>query len=343
MTIRPKKSVETLKVYDPHLFAAKFKLDANENSYDIPAAIRKKIVSRMEKICFNRYPDPGAPALREMLAKKHGVTPGNIVVGNGSDEIIHYLIQAFCEKGERVVVPSPTFEMYRILALANGAKPVTVPLDGRFDLDEKAMMKAAKNAKIIFIAYPNNPTGNCFSGDKILRLIRDAGCLVVLDEAYYEFSNKSFLCMLKKRKNLVILRTFSKAFSMAALRLGYMIADVSICEVVNRVRLPYNINAVSQACAGIALGAGLSPVIREITARRDAVYGILKKQYPVVRSDANFLLIKVKDGKQAKKLFEKSGISIRIFSDGALKDFMRLTIGRPEENRAALSILKRGV
>jgi histidinol-phosphate aminotransferase len=341
--IKVKKSVQALAAYDPHLFAGRYKLDANENSYDVPPAIRKKILARIAGLHFNRYPDPGAPILRKILAKKHKVAPESIVVGNGSDELIHYLIQAFCEKGDRVVVPTPSFEMYKVLALANNAQPVAVPLNDRFDLDEKEIMNAAAGAKMIFIAYPNNPTGNCFSGDSVLRIIRDAKCLVVLDEAYFEFSNKSFLGMLKKRKNLVILRTFSKAFSMAGLRLGYMMADKLIAAAVNKVRLPYNINAVSQACAEVVLKNSPNPVIRKIIAQRDAMYGILKKQYPVVRSDANFLLIKVKDGMRTKKIFEKAGISIRMFKDGILRNFMRITTGKPEENRRVLEILKRGV
>lgn len=341
--IKPKKSVGLLRAYNPHLFDGKYKLDANENSYDLPDAQKKKILSRIMKLHFNRYPDPGAPGLRKLLAKKHGVRPENIVVGNGSDEIIHYLIQAYCGRGDRIVAPAPTFEMYRVLAMANSATPVIIPLDDRFDLDEAAMTRAAARAKLVFISYPNNPTGNCFSADRISGIIKSAKGIVVLDEAYYEFSGKSFMPLLKKNKNLVILRTFSKAFSMAGLRLGYMIADSQVAQVINKVRLPYNINSVSQACAEEMLKNGLNPVIKQIIAARDAMYGILKKQYPVVKSDANFLLIKVKDGARAKKHFEKAGISIRMFDDGALKNFMRLTVGKPEENRRVLEILKRGV
>ncbi len=339
-----RNSIKGLEPYNPGLLEDYlYKLDANESGYDIPPAIKKKVLKKFSSINFNRYPDPGARALKAALAKGNGVKAENIILGNGSDELIHYLIQAFTNPGDKVVSPVPSFDMYRILALANGAKPVLVPLDERFDLDEKAMMKAAKGAKLMFLAYPNNPTGNCFSGDAILRIIRDADCLVVLDEAYFEFSNKSFLCMLKKRKNLVILRTFSKAYSMAGLRLGYMMASPEIIDAVNKVRLPYNVNSLTQACAVEMLKCPIKKTLDKIMLEKEIAYDLLKKDYPIVYGDANFLLIKVEDTVSALKAFKKSGISVRAFGSGPLSGFIRLTIGKPEENKAAIKILKRGV
>jgi histidinol-phosphate aminotransferase len=339
-----RSSVKGLKPYDPGLLKNyRYKLDANENGYDVPAAAKKEILRRIAKIDFNRYPDPGCSALKELIAGKNGVKPSNIVMGNGSDEIIHYLIQAFTNTGDRVVIPDPTFEVYRILALANGAKPVMVPLDEKFDLDERAVLKASKGAKLIFIAYPNNPTGNCFSEDRIRRIIKGASCLVVLDEAYFQFSGRSFLPELRENKNLIILRTFSKAYSMAALRLGYLIADEKIATVINKVRLPYNINALSQAGAGVMMKLSTDRITGIILREKEMMYRLITETYPVVRSNANFLFIRVKDGKKAKKIFEKNGISIRIFTGGRLDNYIRLSIGTPQENRAALKILKRGV
>ncbi|MGD0566261.1 MAG: histidinol-phosphate transaminase [Candidatus Goldiibacteriota bacterium] len=339
-----KKSIRGLKPYDPGLLVSyKYKLDANENGFDITAAARKKLLKKISALHFNRYPDPGTADIRKILAKKNGIKAGNIAVGNGSDEIIHYIIQAFTDSGDSVVFPHPTFEMYRILSLANGAKPVASPLDERFDIDPDDILKKSRGAKIIFLAYPNNPTGNCFSRKSVERVIKKAGCLVVVDEAYYEFSNKTFINLLGKHKNLIILRTFSKAFSMAGARLGYMLAGKSVIDIINKVRLPYNVNALSQACAGVMLGEKKNHAVEEILKEKEIMYDLLKADYPVVKSDANFLLIKVKNGGKAVKIFAENGISIRIFRDGVLKDFLRLTIGMPEENRAALKILRRGV
>ncbi len=339
-----RSSIKGLKAYDPELLANyRYKVDANENGYDVPPLARKKILKEMKKVFFNRYPDPGAVKLKGILAKKNSVSPGSIVIGNGSDELIHYLLQAFTDPGDIIAAPAPSFDMYSILALANGATPVMVPLDDNFDLDEAATLKAVNGAKFIFLAYPNNPTGNCFSRGKILKIIKAAQGFVVLDEAYFEFSGKTFLPLLKKHKNLIILRTFSKAFSLASMRVGYMMADPEVISIINKVRLPYNVNVVSQACAAVMAQTAIAPVVKKILTEREKLYSALKKDYPVVKSDANFLLIKVNDGNYAKKMFEKSGISIRMFKDGRLKDFLRLTIGTPDENRAALAILKRGV
>ena len=339
-----RKSIRELSPYDPGLLLNyKYKLDANENGFDITGAARKKIIREIQTIHFNRYPDPGTADIREILAKKNGVKTENVVIGNGSDEIIHYLIQAFTDSGDRVVFPHPTFEMYRILSLANGAAPAASPLNDRFDINENDILKRARGAKIIFLAYPNNPTGNCFSRKSVERIIKKAGCLVVVDEAYYEFSGKTFINLLRRNKNLIILRTFSKAFSMAGARLGCMFAHKSIVDIINKVRLPYNVNTLSQACARVMLREKKGSAVGDILREKEIMYDLLKTAYPVVKSDANFLLIKVKNGALARKLFAKAGISIRIFREGVLKDFLRLTIGMPEENRAALKILRRGV
>ncbi|MEI7542109.1 MAG: histidinol-phosphate transaminase [bacterium] len=339
-----RSTVKALVPYNPELLAEyRYKIDANENGYDIPLVARKKILSELKKLTFNRYPEAGSSKLRSILAKKNGVNPNNIVIGNGSDELIHYLLQAFTDKNDKIVAPAPSFDMYRILALTNGAKPVIVPLNDNFDLDEKAMILAAKNAKFIFLAYPNNPTGNCFSEEIIRRIIKAVDCFVVIDEAYFEFSGKSFLKMMSKNKKIIILRTFSKAYSLASMRVGYMLAAPEIIRVINKVRLPYNLNTVSMICACIMAKTNITKVVKKIRLDRDKLYASLKKDYLVVKSDANFLLIKVNNGNKVKNLFEKNGISVRMFKTGRLKNFLRITIGTPDENMAALKILKRGV
>lgn len=339
-----RSTVKALVPYNPELLAKyKYKIDANENGYDIPLSARKIILKEIKKLTFNRYPEAGSFKLRSILAKKNGVNPDNVVIGNGSDELIHYLLQAFTEKNDKIVIPSPSFDMYRILALANEAKPVVVPLNDNFELDEKAMILAAKKAKFIFLAYPNNPTGNCFSEDIIRRIIKAVNCFVVIDEAYFEFSGKSFIKMLLKNKKIIILRTFSKAYSLASMRVGYMLAAPEIINVINKVRLPYNLNTVSMICACVMAKTNITDVVKKIQSDRDMLYTSLKKDYLVVKSDANFLLIKVSKSNKLKKLFEKNGISVRMFKTGRLKDFLRITIGKADENRAALKILKRGV
>ena len=338
-----KKNIKKLKPYNPGIFSSRFKMDANENSYDIPAPVKKKIIRKIEKLSLNRYPDPLGRELKKKLSKKLKASPSSLFLGNGSDEIIYYLTQAFIEKNDRVIVPVPTFEMYGIISVIGGAKVTEIPLDKNFDIDDKKIISRAKNKKVkfIFIAYPNNPTGNCFSELRILRIIKNVKCFVVLDEAYYEFSGKTFINRLNKFRNLIVLRTFSKAYSMAGLRVGYMIAAPDVVDALNRVRLPYNVNAVSQLMAKEALS--YAPRIQEsicgILNGREKIYAALKDKHEIIPSDSNFLLIKVRDGKKAKRIFRKKRISVRFFEDRRLKNYVRVTAGKPEENRAVIKIL----
>ncbi len=342
-----RKNIRSLRAYNPGLFNAKYKMDANESPYDLPLSLKKPILAKIQKIAFNRYPDSCAGALRESIAKKNRVKPENILFGNGSDEIINYLLQAFCSPGESIIIPTPTFEMYKIAGIINGNRVIEVPLDKSFDLDDTKIIKQARQtkAKLIFIAYPNNPTGNCFTAGKISNIIKSANSLVVVDEAYLDFSGRTFLEQLNKHENLIIFRTFSKLYS-AAIRLGYMIAHKKIIGAVSKVRLPYNVNSFSQLIAMeiLKLGNYTKNKAVIIIKERDKMFDMLKNHYGIVRSDANFLFIKTKGGaEKSKKFFQKNGFSIRIFEFGPAKAWMRLTVGRPEENRAVLKMLLRGV
>jgi histidinol-phosphate aminotransferase len=347
MNIKPKKAVELLKAYDPGLFDGKYKLDANENSFEMPKTLQARIMDKLKRLSLNRYPDPSGVRLKAALGKKLGVRPETIVLGNGSDELLEYLMQAYVEPGDRIVVPVPTFEMYKIIGIINGAEVVESQLDMDFDIIEDDIIKKAGDGrtKFIFIAYPNNPTGNCFSEEKIMRILENTSSFVVLDEAYFEFSGRTFIKKLKKYPNLIVMRTFSKAFSMAGLRLGYMAASQDVVDAVNKVRLPYNLNSLSQfiALQALADSGGMEKNIDIIRTERDAMFCALRELYPVVKSDANFIYIRFSSPLKAKKAFEKSGISIRMFSNGPAAGWARITVGKPAENDAVLKILKRGV
>ncbi len=340
-----KRCIKDFKSYTPVLFNGKYKLDANENSYEIPVFIKKKILRKILNIPLNRYPDPETKELKRILSKKLKVNKDMIFLGNGSDEIIFYLSQTFLEKGDTVIIPVPTFEMYKIISKINDAKVIEIPLTKNFDLDDKNIIKYAKitKAKFIFIAYPNNPTGNCFSKDKIINILKNTDAIVIIDEAYFEFSGKTFIKYLKKFKNLIILRTFSKAFSIAALRVGYMIANKEIVKVVNKVKLPYNVNSVSQLFAKEVLlnERYLKHNIQKIIFEREKLFEKISKKFFVVKSDSNFLFLKILDNKKAKKIFKKNKISIRFFQSGYAKDFIRITVGKNKENKLVLDILNK--
>ncbi|MBI5635312.1 MAG: histidinol-phosphate transaminase [Nitrospirae bacterium] len=333
-----KKEVASLRAYQAKEIPCRVKLDANESPYGFPSAL-----TAVKKIQTNRYPDPEAKALKAVLAKDLGVKPQNLLQGNGSDELIYYLIATF---GGPVLYPVPTFSMYGIISQALGEKKKEVPLDRDFDIDLDRMMTALRKEKpkLVFLSTPNNPTGNCFSSEKILKIIAESKGLVVVDEAYQPFSSdKGFVPLLHDYKNLVIMRTLSK-IGLAALRFGFLIAGEEIIDEVNKVRLPFNVNALSQAVAIEALKKkkALQAAIREIAGERDKMLLAMERIKGVMPfpSEANFILFRVKDPHKVYGLLLEKGILVRNISD-AVSGCLRVTIGTPRENVLFLRALEK--
>ncbi len=332
-----KKEVSSLKAYNAKEVPCRIKLDANES----PCGF-KDSVKHLAGIKTNRYPDPEAKTLRQLLAKDLGVKPENMLFGNGSDELICYLITTF---GGPIAYPVPTFTMYGIISQALGAKKIEIPLDKDFDLDSDGFLNAVKKEKpkLIFLSSPNNPTGNCFSTDRILKILDASRGIVIVDEAYQPYSSEAgMLPLLKDYRNLVILRTLSK-IGLAALRLGYMIADPEIVAEVNKVRLPFNINSFSQAIATAALKKKkeFRTSIKAIVTERDRLFEEMEKIKGIrpFPSEANFILFRVSDPDLVYAALLKKGILIRNIK-GVVKDCLRVTVGTPKENTAFLKALK---
>ncbi len=336
-----KPTVRSLSAYEAKEIPCKVKLDANESPYGF-----KDVLKAAAKIQPNRYPDPEAKTLRELIAKKFKVKPWNLLFGNGSDELIYYLITTF---GGPVLYPTPTFSMYGIISQALGERKIEIPLDREFDIDIEKAVKAIKThkPKLIFLSSPNNPTGNCFSSDRVLKILSFAArrsSLVVVDEAYQPFaSEKGFLPMLKDYKNLIILRTLSK-IGLAGLRVGFMIADEEIINEVNKVRLPFNVNSLSQAVAAEALKdkKGIGSYIKAIASEREKLFDGLSKikgitPYP---TEANFILFKTENPDNIYTGLLKRGVLIRNLNS-VLKGCLRVTAGTPDENNAFLNALKK--
>ncbi len=332
-----KKEVSGLQAYNAKELPCRIKLDANESPYGFSAAL--KAVGGLKT---NRYPDPEAKKLKALLAKDLGVEKDSILQGNGSDELIYYLIATF---GGPVLYPVPTFSMYGIIAQALGEKRVAIPLNGEFDLDLRSILSEVKRErpKLIFLSSPNNPTGNCFSSEKMLKIIENSGCIVVVDEAYQPFaSERGFLPLLKDYQNLVIMRTLSK-IGLAALRTGFLIADPLIVNEVNKVRLPFNVNSLSQAVAIAALRQKkeLKSFIGQIVSERRRLFKEMEKingvrPYP---SEANFILFSVNDPQKVYASLLNKGILLRNMGD-AVRGCLRVTVGKPDENTAFLRALK---
>ncbi len=343
-----KKDVRELKPYQVENIPCRVRLDAMENPYHLPESLMIKILEGVKRVEINRYPDPIASRLKGIISSDVNVPLDNIIIGNGSDELIQMILTVFGEEGDKVLFPAPTFSMYGIISKSLSLKTEVVPLseDWELPLDKFLHEIERIKPKVIFISYPNNPTGNCFDRGSILKILERAQGIVVIDEAYYNFSKKTFLSYLKEFKNLIIIRTLSK-IGMAGLRIGYLMADKEICRELNKVRLPYNSNSVSQEIASIILEnrAEINRQIEAIISERGRLIDGLKgikgvKPFP---SETNFILFKTaKDGKEVFSRLANSGILVRNFgSESYLKDCLRVTVGTPEENDEFLNTMKK--
>ncbi|KIC91498.1 histidinol-phosphate transaminase [Flavihumibacter sp. ZG627] len=316
---------------------ARIFLDANENSLGSPLTK-----------WYNRYPDPMQWAVKEKLSVIKGVAPQNIFLGNGSDECIDILLRAFCEPAvDNIIIVPPTYGMYEVSANINNVKVKKVSLTPGFQLDLPALEEAVDdNTKMIFLCSPNNPTGNSLMREDIEMLLNNYFGIVVMDEAYINFSRqRSYVQELEDYPNLVVLQTLSKAWGLAALRVGMAFASESIINVMNKIKPPYNINQASQELALKALDEveQVNEMIRILVQERTRLEQELPR-LPVVEhvypSDANFLLVKVKDAKALyQKLLDK-GIVVRDRSNVILcDDCLRITVGTEKENTELLDAL----
>jgi histidinol-phosphate aminotransferase len=339
--IRPQ--VRKLAAYHVDETPVRIKLDAMENPFPLPDAMRREIAAVVRNSKINLYPDPSAKKLKKAIASMWRMKPEQMILGNGSDELIQAIILAF---GGPVLVPVPTFAMYEITSRALAQIVVTVPLKDDFDLDADLMLKKANasKARVIFIACPNNPTGNRFSDNALRKILDRADAAVVIDEAYFSFSNKTWLPLLKKYPNMIVLRTLSK-IGFAGLRIGVLTASQNVIDELNKIRLPYNINSLSQAVGAAALrhidviGRQISLLISE----RERLYNALSRlpgvtAYP---SETNFIMIRTAvDATGIHKKLKQAGILIKnLNKPGPLKNCLRVTIGTPAENTEFLKKL----
>lgn len=315
-------------------------LDANELSIGSPVSFGD--------VALNRYPDPYQLALRRKLAFRFGISSEMIFTGVGSDEIIDLLIRLFCEPAtDRVMVLEPTYGVYRVASDVNAIEVKTVQLDEAFQIGLQSTLQAVTpDVKIIFCCSPNNPTGNLLRRDDILALCKQVRGIVVVDEAYIEFSEKalSLAYDVSSVPNLVVLRTLSKAWGLAGIRLGYCIAHPLIVSYLLAIKSPYNLNAVTIQLAYEALSntaffeQGRSTVIAERDRVRRGLERLscVRKVYPC---ETNFLLIEFDDPKKVFESLYRNGIVVRRRNEPRLSQCLRMTIGTPEENSLVLKII----
>ncbi len=317
--------------------------DANENA--LGSTVRLEGFSKL-----NRYPDPKSCELRKALAQYVGVKKENIFVGNGSDEAIDLLVRVFVNPNESVLILEPTYGMYRVAAETAGVQVRSCTLSPDFQIDFKALRKAvSRNTKIIFCCSPNNPTGTLLRTKDIEKLCGITNGLVVLDEAYIEFASRPSLAKKSKAiERLVVLRTFSKAWGLAGIRVGYCVANERVIEYIDRVKAPYNLNRISSQIAESALKkpAEMEKAVKRILKERETMRQALTEMgFVVFPSEANFLLVKYPGiSKIAKKLAEGHGLIIRDFGKKkGIEDCARISIAAPAQNRKLIQALKKRI
>ena len=338
-------NLKELKPYDPHEVPYKIKLNANENPYGLPEEIIEEILWKAKNLKYFRYPSANSVKLSEIVSSFCGLNRDNIVIGNGSDELIDYLIKAFSEKGRRIITTAPSFAMYKIYSIISGSNFAQIPLSqSNFSLNEDKVLEEAKkeDSSIIFIAYPNAPTGNYFAEDKIIKIIEESGCLVVVDEAYYEFGKKTFVPLISHYDNLVVIRTFSKAYSIASLRVGYLLSNPEIINEIRKVKSPFNINTFSQLAAQVVFENKeiLKDSIKKIIEEREKLTNRINEIPPFKAhpSRTNFVLVEVGSKENSDLVYNnllEQGILVQTAFDpifSTSRYFLRITVGNEEEN-----------
>jgi histidinol-phosphate aminotransferase len=316
-----------------------YKLASNEIPFQ-PAFIKNAVNKELKNI--NRYPESTCFYLRDRVAKNFKINPDSIVFGNGSDEIITLALKAFIDKKDEVIIAYPSFLVYQIQAEIFGAKVIKVPLENYSYCLGKIAKKITKKTKIIFIANPDNPTGTYINQEKMDDFLKKVpkDVLLFFDEAYFEFAPEDFpksIEILTRRKNMIIARTFSKAYGLAGLRIGYGITSEKIAQLLNKVREPFNVNRIAQVSAQAALENKdfVKKVVSFINKEKSYLYKNLDRLgvfYP--KSATNFILVDFK--KDTKKLYEymlNQGIIIRELSGWGLGNFFRVTVGTRIQNR----------
>ena len=344
-----KTCVRELRPYSLRPDRARVKLNQNENPWDTPLKIKQETLRRLSDCAWSRYPDFVPQRLHERLAEFSGWTADGIVAGNGSNELIQALLMVTVGEGTRVLINEPTFALYRQIATVLGGDVVSVSLNAELGYDIDALNDAVRELQpaVTIVCSPNNPTGCVLSDDDLRSLLKLSSGLVVVDEAYHEFAEHSVVPLLRQHENLVVLRTFSKAMAMAAMRVGYLLASPELTREISKAVLPYNLNAVSQTAAEVAVEMyedELRPLVREIIAERARLYEALNRISGLtpVRSRANFILVRSAiDPKQVFAELIKRDILIRDVSGyPMLSEYFRLSVGTPAENDLLLEALR---
>jgi histidinol-phosphate aminotransferase len=342
-----KPAVRNARAYTLKRLDAPVKINQNENPFDMPAPVKEAVARIMDGKVWSRYPAFVPTELIQKLAEFSHWVPEGILVGNGSNELIQAVLTVTVEKGKTVAIPQPTFTLYELMTTILGGEIQSIPLTSALEFNVAALRSAIQSADVTIICSPNNPTGCLIRQEDLRLLLQEAGGLVVLDEAYHEFSRQTAVPLLREFDNLVVLRTFSKAMAMAGLRVGYLVGNPALVKEISKAKLPYNLNVFSMAAAQAAVEHFelLRPQIDLLIRERERVYDTLMKipgikPYP---SHANFIAMEtvMPPGELFEALYVE-GLLVRDVSRyPMLEKFLRISIGSPEENDQLLAALTR--
>jgi histidinol-phosphate aminotransferase len=344
LRIRPE--VRAIDGYHLVTYDCPVKLNQNESPFDVPAEIKDRILEDVRSQTWSRYPEPMPQDLVEAVARFVGVPPDHVVVANGSNSIVQHILNAIVSPGISVVIPSPSFSLYGQFTEILGGDPVYVPLDDNFGYDVEALIRASgSGVSGVIICSPNNPTGCDISNADLTRLLESTDAIVVVDEAYAEFNDHTAIDLLDRNPNLVVLKTLSKAFGAAAIRVGCLIAKPELARQIQKIKLPFDINLFSRTAAIELLRhrETTEDTVRYIVKERERVFGALSAidgvtPYP---SKANLILFEVDDPKTVFEQVAEKGVLIRNVSGyPRLSHGLRVSIGTKDENDAFLRALQ---
>ncbi len=334
--------------YDPKYLPAQEYLSANENPSNIPQEIQEDIHALLSTLAFNRYPDPLANSLRDVIAQANDLARENVLIGNGGDELLFNMALAWGGPGRTFLNVPPTFSVYEANARLTDTRVVNIPRTSTFAIDEEAVLARVAQGDIdyLIITNPNNPTGAVPDEAFLCRLLDATDALVMVDEAYFEFSRFTMRPYLDHYENLVILRTFSKAFSLAGIRLGYILAHERVIREFIKVRQPYSVDALSQAIGEAVyrrrdlFEPGIDQIIEERAHLTESLRSLPGVE--VFDSDSNYLLIRMERADEVWQRLYDHGVLVRDFSRAPyLTNCLRVTVGLPHENQVFLSTLSR--
>jgi histidinol-phosphate aminotransferase len=341
-----RKSIQELKEYTVPQDKYEVKLNQNESPYDVPEDLKEEIIKKIKTTDWNRYPSRTAIPLVKAISVYTNFPEEGIVAANASNEILQAVFQAICDAGDKVVAISPGFAIYPYLSKIMDLNLAEVPLLEDFSFDIKEIINKGKDAKMVILALPNNPTGTTISIDKIEEIAKNINGIFVVDEAYFEFSKKTAISLLDKYNNIIIIRTLSKAFGLAGLRIGYLLTNAEIASAVQKAKLPFSVGIFGQIAGEMLLQKNeyIRDVVKKILDEKERVFSELEQIDTIepIPSCTNFILFRTQKipGKELFDEMYRRGALLRFFDTPRLKNTLRVTIGKPEGNELFLKTLK---